>query len=164
MIGAGNPEYVARAAFIGVARRDEEIVRQAIDIGKRRGADVFKVHVKTRKVVQLTQPQFTPNTGVAEWSSDFQTPEKGKTNLNYRVVNMQPCPLPGGRVELDSRIADVARRFQDGPVPRPANWGGYRLRPDSIEFWQGRPSRLHDRLLFTRADESSNWQIARLSP
>jgi hypothetical protein len=66
------------------------------------GADIFKIHVKTRKVVQLTQPQFTPNTGIADWCADFQTPEKGKVNLNYRVVNMHPCPLPGGRVAFVS--------------------------------------------------------------
>ena len=66
------------------------------------GADVYKVHVKTRKIVRLTQQQFTPNTGVADWSADYQTPEKGKVNLQYRVVNMHPCPLPGGRVAFVS--------------------------------------------------------------
>ncbi len=66
------------------------------------GADVCKVHVKTRKIVRLTQQQFTPNTGVADWSADYQTPEKGKVNLQYRVVSMHPCPLPGGRVAFVS--------------------------------------------------------------
>lgn len=74
----------------------------------------------------------------------------------------QSQPLPGGRDELDSRIADVARRFQDGPVPRPANWGGYRLRPESVEFWQGRPDRLHDRIRFRR--EAGQWLRERLGP
>ena len=45
------------------------------------GADVYKVQVKTRKIVRLTQQQFTPNTGVADWSADYSTPEKGKVNL-----------------------------------------------------------------------------------
>ncbi len=66
------------------------------------GADVYKVQVKTRKIVRLTEPQFTPNTGVADWSGDYQSVEKGKANLRYRVNNMHPCPLPGGRVAFVS--------------------------------------------------------------
>ena len=66
------------------------------------GADIYKVNVKTRKVVQLTEPKFTPNTGVGDWSSDYQTAEKGKININYRPVSMHPCPLPGGRVAFVS--------------------------------------------------------------
>jgi Hydrazine synthase alpha subunit middle domain len=62
------------------------------------GADLFKIHVKSRKVVQLTHQVFTPNTGAADWSSDCRKPEPGKTHLNYGVLNMSPCPLPGGRI------------------------------------------------------------------
>jgi hypothetical protein len=62
------------------------------------GADIFKIHVKSRKIVRLTHQQFTPNTGAASWSKDCRTPEKGKTHLNYGVLNMGPCPLPGGRL------------------------------------------------------------------
>ncbi|HEY2022795.1 pyridoxamine 5'-phosphate oxidase [Paraburkholderia sp.] len=67
------------------------------------------------------------------------------------------------RSQLEVREREFSLQYGDNP-PRPPHWGGYRLVPDAIEFWQGRPSRLHDRLLFSRADESSNWQIARLSP
>src|SRR5262249_48833817 len=66
------------------------------------GADLYKVHVKTRKVVRLTDQTFTPNTGAADWSSDFRTPEKGKTHLSYGVVNSGPCPLPGGKIAFTS--------------------------------------------------------------
>jgi len=62
------------------------------------GADIYKIHVKTRKIIRLTQQQLTPNTGVANWSTDYLTPEKGKIHLTQRVCNMNPCPLPGGRV------------------------------------------------------------------
>jgi len=66
------------------------------------GADIYKVNVKMRKVVRLTEPVFTPNTGVGEWSSDYQKPEKGKINIAYSPVSMHPCPLPGGRIVFTS--------------------------------------------------------------
>jgi len=67
------------------------------------------------------------------------------------------------RAELDAREAATEARF-DGvePIPRPPFWGGYLVTPASIEFWQGRPSRLHDRLLYTRAD--GGWNVTRLQP
>ncbi|WP_323121076.1 pyridoxamine 5'-phosphate oxidase [Burkholderia alba] len=69
-----------------------------------------------------------------------------------------------GRAALEARERDVSARYGDNP-PRPPHWGGYRVVPASIEFWQGRPSRLHDRLLYTRdAASPGGWTIARLSP
>jgi len=62
------------------------------------GADIYKIHVKSRRIVRLTQQVFTPNTGAADWSSDCRKPEPGKTHLNYGVLNMGPCPLPGGKI------------------------------------------------------------------
>jgi hypothetical protein len=62
------------------------------------GADIYKIHVKSRKVLRLTQQVFTPNTGAADWSSDCRKPEQGKTYLNYGVLNLGPCPLPGGKI------------------------------------------------------------------
>jgi len=66
------------------------------------------------------------------------------------------------REELEARVRDVAVRFPDGDVPLPPHWGGFRIAPDEIEFWQGRPSRLHDRLLYRRGEH--DWEICRLSP
>jgi pyridoxamine 5'-phosphate oxidase len=65
------------------------------------------------------------------------------------------------RTVLETRFADAAKQYGEQPV-RPPHWGGYRLIPDAIEFWQGRPNRLHDRLLYTRKGRS--WQIERLAP
>ena len=67
------------------------------------------------------------------------------------------------RSQLETREREISLQYGE-QVPRPPHWGGYRLVPEAIEFWQGRPSRLHDRLLFTRSSESSDWQISRLSP
>jgi hypothetical protein len=63
-----------------------------------RGADIYKIHVPSRRIVRLTNQQFTPNTGAADWSADCRTPDEHKTYLSYGVLNFNPCPLPGGRV------------------------------------------------------------------
>ena len=69
----------------------------------------------------------------------------------------------GSRDELEARETAVAEQFggQD-PLPRPENWGGYILRPTRIEFWQGRPSRLHDRIVYEL--EGNAWKLSRLAP
>jgi pyridoxamine 5'-phosphate oxidase len=67
------------------------------------------------------------------------------------------------REALEERFGDLENRFADGAISRPPNWGGYRLVPDTVEFWQGRPSRLHDRLRYTR-DQRGVWRIERLAP
>ena len=63
---------------------------------------------------------------------------------------------------LESRVEQMAATFGDDAVPRPAFWGGWRLRPISVEFWQGRPSRLHDRLRY--AQQADGWSVVRLAP
>lgn len=68
-----------------------------------------------------------------------------------------------GRDELARRIEEVKARFGDGEIPCPPHWGGYRLTPEVVELWQGRPSRLHDRLRYTRVSPST-WTLERLSP
>ena len=68
-----------------------------------------------------------------------------------------------GRRVLDARMAEITERFRNKRIPLPPHWGGYRLKPDTIEFWQGRPNRLHDRFRYTRLADGS-WQIDRLAP
>jgi pyridoxamine 5'-phosphate oxidase len=68
-----------------------------------------------------------------------------------------------GREILDERLAFYQQKFENEEIiPRPQHWGGYVLKPQTMEFWQGRPNRLHDRLLYTH--ENDSWKIERLSP
>lgn len=67
------------------------------------------------------------------------------------------------REVLERRTAELSAQYAGREIPRPESWGGFRVIPDTIEFWQGRPSRLHDRLRYCRNDDGS-WTIERLSP
>ncbi len=67
------------------------------------------------------------------------------------------------RAVLEAREQSLIAEFEGKDIPRPPHWGGYRLLPQYVEFWQGRPSRLHDRIAYT-LNEKGNWQIERLSP
>lgn len=66
------------------------------------------------------------------------------------------------REELDKSYDELSKKFPSEEVPRPDFWGGYVLKPNTIEFWQGRPSRMHDRILYTKIDKG--WKIERLAP
>ncbi|MEM6735467.1 MAG: pyridoxamine 5'-phosphate oxidase [Bacteroidota bacterium] len=66
------------------------------------------------------------------------------------------------RKVLETKLAEMEHKFKEGKIPLPGHWGGYRIVPDTIEFWQGRPNRLHDRILYEK--EESSWKISRLAP
>ena len=79
-------------------------------------------------------------------------------------ASAQSAPL-ASREELEQRFAGAAQKWPEGSlVPKPPHWGGYRVLPISIEFWQGRYSRLHDRLRYERANSDAEWEITRYYP
>jgi len=77
-------------------------------------------------------------------------------------ASRQSAPLPA-RETLDARMRELDERFGPAGPPRPGWWGGYLLRPESVELWSGRPDRLHDRVLYTRRPDGG-WDVGRLYP
>jgi pyridoxamine 5'-phosphate oxidase len=95
----------------------------------------------------------------ADSSAYFET--RGRGSKLGAWASRQSQPL-GEREELEGRLKEVEERFAGEEVPLPSFWGGYRIVPETIEFWQGRADRLHDRLVFSRAGDG--WETVRLYP
>jgi pyridoxamine 5'-phosphate oxidase len=98
---------------------------------------------------------------VSDEESDayFATRPRGSQLAAWASPQSSPVP---DRAALDAAVAAVSARFAGGDVPRPPFWGGYRVVPDAVEFWQGRADRLHDRFRFVRRGDG--WEASRLGP
>jgi pyridoxamine 5'-phosphate oxidase len=121
-----------------------------------RAALLFHWAVLQRQVrVEGTVQKLTPEQSDAY----FQTRPRGSRIGAW--ASHQSAPLADRR-ELDARVREFEERFANAPVPLPPNWGGFRLTPTCIEFWQGKANRLHDRLQFRRVTDG--WTTTRLYP
>jgi pyridoxamine 5'-phosphate oxidase len=98
---------------------------------------------------------------VSEADSDAYFASRPLRSRLSAIASAQSQPI-ANRELLETRYAQAEQQFGDHP-PRPAHWGGYKLIPDTVEFWQGRLSRLHDRILYRR-DSNGTWQRQRLQP
>ncbi|NOK61123.1 MAG: pyridoxamine 5*-phosphate oxidase [Chloroflexi bacterium AL-W] len=97
----------------------------------------------------------------AEESDAYFTSRPHESQLG--AVASHQSSVIQSRVELEERLQALTEEYRTRPIPRPPHWGGYRVVPHLIEFWQGRPSRLHDRLCYLRGEDGV-WVIERLSP
>ncbi|MCU7615148.1 pyridoxamine 5'-phosphate oxidase [Chryseobacterium sp. GMJ5] len=98
---------------------------------------------------------------IAENMSDGYFHSRPKGSQLGAAVSPQSQIIPD-RAFLEEKLKKMELEFENAEVPRPENWGGYIAKPYEIEFWQGRPNRLHDRILYTLKDV--DWEISRLAP
>ncbi|WP_267401833.1 MULTISPECIES: pyridoxamine 5'-phosphate oxidase [unclassified Chryseobacterium] len=98
---------------------------------------------------------------IAENLSDGYFHSRPKGSQLGAAVSPQSQVIPNKEF-LEERLKELEKKYENSEVPRPENWGGYIAKPYEIEFWQGRPNRLHDRIVYTLDD--LDWKISRLAP
>ena len=103
-----------------------------------------------------------PVTAVTDAESDAYFNSRHPRSRVGAIASAQSRPLES-RAALENRVEALEKQFGDGPIPRPAYWHGFRIAPRQIEFWQDKPNRLHDRVVFT-FDAAGHWTRQRLNP
>jgi pyridoxamine 5'-phosphate oxidase len=147
-------KHADTAGFVFFTNYDSRKARE-IDANPRVSL-LFPWHPLGRQVrVEGTASRVDP----AESASYFATRPRG---AQLGAWASRQSTVIGSRAELEQEVEETIARFGDGDVPLPPHWGGYRVQPQRIEFWQGRADRLHDRLRYVRADDG--WLVERLSP
>ncbi|TLV02853.1 pyridoxamine 5'-phosphate oxidase [Dyadobacter luticola] len=112
----------------------------------------FERQVRVEGLVEKVSPE--------ESSEYFAVRPRGSQIGAWASAQSEHIP---NRAFLENKTRELEQKFEGQEVPRPPHWGGYRVIPDYMEFWQGRPSRLHDRLAYSKQADGS-WKIERLSP
>jgi len=131
--------------------------RKARELGANRHAAMAFHWAPLERQVRI-EGRVTPVTD-ADADAYFATRERGSQIGAWASRQSRPMERAG---DLEARVEEFQRKFEGQPVPRPPFWSGYRLEPEVIEFWQGRPSRLHERQVFVR--EESGWRVQWLYP
>jgi pyridoxamine 5'-phosphate oxidase len=172
---ANEPNAMTLATCIGTRPSARVVLLKGID------ADglVFFTNYHSRKGDQLDS---NPHAALVFWWPELErqvrvegTASRLSAERSDAYFQTRPPPSRVGaaaspqsqviasRQELERLFAEVQAKYPDGNVPRPASWGGYCVRPHTVEFWQGRPSRLHDRIEYGW-NEKTGWVIRRLAP
>lgn len=140
---------------------------------------VFYTNYNSRKAKQLAKNAnislLFPWYGLERQVAIIGTAEKVSTKESLQYFSSRPygsqlgawvsqqSKVISSRSILETKLAEMKQKFKEGKVPLPDFWGGYRVIPSSIEFWQGRQSRLHDRLIYQK-EVDGNWNISRMAP
>lgn len=117
---------------------------------------LFPWHLLSRQVIVTGITERVPR---AESEAYFASRPRG---AQLSATASEQSQVVADRATLEARVAEVTQRYGDGDVPCPPGWGGFVVRPTTIEFWQGRHDRLHDRLRYVASD--SGWRVERLFP
>jgi pyridoxamine 5'-phosphate oxidase len=117
---------------------------------------LFPWHPLSRQVIVSGRAERVPR---AQSEAYFASRPRG---AQISAAASAQSSVIAGREVLEQRVAELERTYEGRDVPCPAYWGGYRVRPQSVEFWQGRQDRLHDRIRYRAHD--NGWQVERLSP
>ena len=174
--GDREPNAMTLATVDGAGRPSARVVLLK---GFDNGGFTFFTNYQSRKAEQLSQNPYAALNFHWPWL-ERQVEIEGRVNKVTRreseiYFNKRPLGSRFGalasvqssvienRQQLERRLAAIKAQYPEGDPPAPDFWGGYRLFPDRIEFWQGRENRLHDRFLYSR-QEGNSWRIDRLSP
>jgi pyridoxamine 5'-phosphate oxidase len=133
--------------------------RKAMDLGENAQAGLLFHWKSLRRQVRIEGAV----SAVSNAESDAYFASRGRDSQLGAWASEQSRPL-ATRSIFEARFEAMQARFEGGDVPRPPHWGGYRVTPDRIEFWQDRAHRLHERRLFTRAGAGENWIEGQLYP
>ena len=133
------------------SRKAEEIAADS------RVSLLFRWQALNRQVSIAGRAHTLPATDVLKY---FSTRPRDSRLAAWTSAQSQPL---ASREVLEDKYAEIKQRFSHGEVPLPSFWGGYRVEPQYFEYWQGRPSRLHDRFTY-RPESSGYWKIERLAP
>jgi pyridoxamine 5'-phosphate oxidase len=171
---AADPNNAAVVALATASSDGHPSLRMVLLKGHGADGFVFYTNSESRKASELTD---NPHAAMTFWwpTHERQIRIEGRIEKisdaesdayfasRPRESQLSAWASPQSRViEQPVSLDELRKRFGAAKIPRPANWGGYRLVPETFEFWQGRQNRLHDRIRFTKT--AAGWQIDRLAP